>query len=567
MTTSSWGSAPTSARRLATAALLLALIGCGDDDDTPAPDASVTSDAGTDASTDAGTDAGTDSAAGDAGDASTSDSLEVTTAEGKVHGVASGRARAFRGIPFAKPPTGARRFMPPEPNEPWTGTLEVANFREPCMQNPGGLSAPGPYSEDCLYLNVYTPQPAPSGLPVMVWIHGGAFVSGGSKQYPGEQFVSTGNVVLVSVAYRVGALGFLSHPALDATRSVPSGNDGFRDQLLALQWVKRNVAAFGGDPNNVTIMGESAGSMSTCLHMASPLSRNLAKRYIMESASCLGGLPVIDKAAANEIGMKLEQQLCPNTTDLRACLGGLEATKILEYGANAGISGAGWGPVVNPADDFLPKKPAELIADPLFPKPDVLLGTNRNEWALFLAFGFGPNLTTAANLAAAIDAEQPEVGALIKQQYGLTTDPPTVTDANASATYVRIMTDVTFRCPTRRLARLVAAQGSNVYLYSFEHQADAMGSWHAFEIPYVFANPTPFLAPELDQSLLAAFQGYWWQFGRTGDPNGGTRPTWPKYNAESDQHMTLTATPAVGSGLSRSDCDFWERPDTRDHIP
>ena len=233
----------------------------------------------------------------------------------------------------------------------------------------------------------------------MVFIHGGAFVAGGSVQYDGVKLSEEAKAVVVTLNYRVGALGLLSHPALDAERGgEPSGNDAFRDQQLALTWVRQNIAAFGGNPSNVTLFGESAGSMSTCIQMVSPRSRSLAKRFVMESATCVAGLPINTKVQANAIGVGLSDALCAGATDVVACLRAAPAADIAAYGAGSGISGAGWAPVVNAADPVLPSHPRQLIAAGNYNKGNIIVGSNAREWGLFQAIGASPVLTSVAGL-------------------------------------------------------------------------------------------------------------------------------------------------------------------------
>ncbi|MDB4989578.1 MAG: hypothetical protein JWN04_4756 [Myxococcaceae bacterium] len=476
------------------------------------------------------------------------ETVEVSVKQGKLAGKQAGATRTFLGIPYAEPPVGARRFLPPKPIANWEGTKQAFGLGASCPQSASALSAPGTYDEDCLTLNVYGPHDPSTKLPVMVWIYGGAFVSGGSNQYDAQRLASEGPVVVVTLNYRLGALGFMSLAALDAERAgVASGNDGLRDQQLALQWVQDNIASFGGDADNVTVFGESAGSMSTCLHMVSPTSRTLAKRFIMESGACVGGLAVSDKAAATAVAEKLVKAFCDGRSDVTACLREQDASDLVAYGASDGIFGAGWGPVADPADDFLPDLPAKLIAAGNYNKGDVILGTNKNEWGLFLLLGASPAITDQASLSTAINTQFGALAPQVAAHY-------TATDATAHDVFVRAVTDAAFRCPTRALARLISAQGSRTHLYSFEEGA----AFHAFEIPYVFGTPQVALgAPSLVEPLRASVQSYWRAFASTGDPNVSGQPNWPAYDTAGDAHMTLQAEAAASSGLSKDDCDFW----------
>ncbi|MET0341961.1 MAG: carboxylesterase family protein [Polyangiales bacterium] len=472
---------------------------------------------------------------------------EVTVAEGKLQGKLSGTTRTFLGIPYAQAPVGKLRFAAPEPALAWDGVKQAVAHGPSCPQNPGALSAPGPQSEDCLSLNVYAPERA-AKLPVIVWIHGGAFVAGGSNQYDGTRLAGEGPVLVVTLNYRLGALGFFAHAGLDATRTAPSGNDAIRDQALALRWVQRNIAAFGGDPDNVTVVGESAGSASACTHLVSPESQSLATRFVLESGSCTGGLPFGTKAKSDALGDELATALCGDAADKLACLREKPAAEVVAWGASRGLTGAGWSPIVNANDPVLPASPIALIKAGKHNRGAVLLGTNKNEWGLFLAIAPQSPVNSLATFDTQLNAQFGPASALIKAHYA-------PTEQTANATFVKLMTDGVFRCPTRQLARLTSAQGAKVYLYSFEEGM----AFHAFEIPYVFGNPSPTLAPVLVEPLRKSVQAYWRSFAADGDPNVAGEATWPTYDAATDQHLVLKAASEAGSGLASSDCDFWDK--------
>ena len=466
------------------------------------------------------------------------------------HDGEEGGARAFLGIPYAKPPLGELRFQPPEPAARWRGERQATEFGPSCMQNPGALSATGELSEDCLTVNVYSPQnPDYGSLPVMVFIHGGAFVAGGSNQYDGWRLAEEYGTVVVTLNYRLGALGFLSHPELDLEMGVPqSGNLALKDQQLALKWVQQNIAAFGGDPARVTLFGESAGSMSACVHMVAPGSQNLASAFILESAVCVGGLPLNSKPQSDAVGEALMQNFCAEAADPLACLREVPAAELVAWGADAGIFGAGWAPTVVPESDILPAPPVALIEAGQYNQGPVIVGTNRNEWGLFQLIGAADSVADTAGLYQYIDGTYPPALATpLKALYA----PPS--DALANAKLVELITDQVFRCPAREFARRVQAMGSDVWLYSFDH----LPAFHAMELPYVFGNPSATLAPVLNEAVRAAVQGYWTQFAYSGDPNQPPLPLWPKYDAQSDMSISLQETPVVEQGLAAGTCDFW----------
>lgn len=524
------------------------LFGCSEDEPTPGPvDASlgaVTADAGADAAS---------SSTPDAGGSVSADGLTVAFSSGRVKGKLVEKTRAFLGIPYAKPPTGALRFAPPQPIDAWTDERDATMHGASCAQSMGALSPTNGVSEDCLTVNVFTPQTVPAGgLPVFVWIHGGAYISGGSFQYDGQKLSERGPLVVVTINYRLGAFGFLSHTALDATRAnEPSGNDGLRDQQLALKWVKNNIAAFGGDPGKVTVAGESAGAMSACIHLVSPPARELAHRFVFESGVCTGETLLKTKADADALGKMLSDELCTGQDDVVKCLREKPVMDFTEWRKTGGLFGAGFVPVYNPGDPLLPDNPSKLVeAGNYNSKAAIIAGTNLNEWGLFQTLG-SPRAANLAEFEMAIETQlAATVGAgtaLVKAHY-----KPAM-DAQANDALIRLMTDSAFRCPTRAFARLLTKKGSKVYLYSFE-QGQA---FHAFEIPYVFGNPNPLLAPMLDDGTLNTMQPFIMQFAITGDPNGRGSLMWPEYNEMTDQHMTLKSMSAAGTGLSKADCDFW----------
>jgi para-nitrobenzyl esterase len=474
---------------------------------------------------------------------------------GIVEGKLVGSTREFLGIPYAQPPLGKLRFAPPQPIAAWSPIRAAIAFGPACPQPQGPLSSPTPSDEDCLYMNVYTPVAIDRALPVMVFIHGGAFMRGSADTFQGRWLSEAGPVVLVTFNYRLGPLGFLSHPALDAERgSLASGNDGIRDQQLALQFVHDNIAALGGDPANITVFGESAGSVSACVHFVSPGSRTIAKRFIMESGACVGGgYGVVTHQDAQALGAQLGDALCPGASDLPACLRQQPIDALVQWQNNQTVFGANWHPSIDGPGGVLPDTPEQLIADPAFTPRAALIGTNEDEWGLFEFVGLLQGLDRSlilskAALSAAIDQEFGAGASQVREQYSADSD------AQAADVYTRLLTDLEFRCPTRTLARLASAEHSVIYLYNF----DAGSAIHAAELPYVAgsdpASATPATAP-----LTQAMQAYWTQFATRGDPNADGLPSWPPYRTVSDQHMTLSDPPYAANGLAKSDCDFWEQ--------
>jgi para-nitrobenzyl esterase len=512
---------------------------------------------------------------------------QATVAQGGLSGKLTGATCEYLGIPYGAPPTGAQRFMPPQPAAGWSATRDATTFGPSCLQASSLLSATGTLNEDCLSVNVFTPQAASSQpLPVMVFIYGGAFTSGSSSTYDGRGLSEKGPVVVVSMNYRLGALGFLSLPELDSQRSgAPSGSDGIRDQQLAMKWVKDNIATFHGDPNNVTVFGESAGSMSTCIHMVSPGSQGLANRYIMESGSCVGKQPLLQtKAQSNQISGELAASFCSDggastasTTDVLTCLRAADPSKLVawvppasdpETGINAilgNLLGPPFAPTIEGPGGVLPDLPANLIASGSFNKDaTVLAGTNLNEWGLFVYLATSPflggssasalNITTSDQLNQGIVKLFGANAGQVEQQYPST-------DATAPQVFIDLVTDYAFRCPTRDLAKATMAQGTKTYyLYSYEIGE----AWHSFELVPLFnvAELAALGATTPSAPFTQDMLGYWTQFATTGNPNGtgdAGAPSWPSYSPDTDQYLQLVdPTPVANVHLKQAQCDFWE---------
>jgi para-nitrobenzyl esterase len=480
---------------------------------------------------------------------------ELDTPLGRVTGKSVEGTCQYLGIPYAKPPVGALRFAPPEPAGGWQGVRDATVYGAACMQRasllPGGMNV----SEDCLSLNVFTFDASPAAkLPVMVFIHGGGYTLGSSSTYDGRLLSQKGPVVVVTINYRLGALAFFAHPELDKERtSAPSGSDGIRDQQLALRWVHDNISAFHGDEDNVTVFGESAGSGSASLLLVSPASRDLAHRFILESGVSIGtGFGVSSRDAGYALSTQMASALCAGAPDVMACLRAKPAQELVDWtDATGGLFGAAWAPVIEgTSGGVLPDTPQKLIAAGNYNvTATIMAGTTKNEWGLFLmpVLG-GMPITTAAQFKANLAQEFGERAAEVEAQY------PVASDAEANDVHIRLMTDMLFRCPTRLLARLTTPNGNKFYLYSYEEGA----AYHGDELAYVFGMPGFFGMTPLPE-LVAATQGYWTRFATTGDPNGANMPIWPAYDTSSDQHLVLKNPPSSGSGLSKSDCDFWDR--------
>jgi para-nitrobenzyl esterase len=457
----------------------------------------------------------------------------VRVEQGLLSGVegSSPEVRVFRGVPFAEAPVGDLRWRAPKPAAKWTGTRNASEFGAICMQrrpNAAGIGAePRPMSEDCLYLNIFTgAKTAGDKLPVMVWIHGGALTAGAGSiaGYDGEQLAGKG-VVVVTINYRLGVFGFFAHPELsmESDRHA-AGNFGLLDQIAALQWVQKNIAAFGGDPKCVTIFGESAGSWSTNLLAASPLARGLFHRVIGESGGQFE--PMKSLARAEQAGGKFGA-----LAELRAKTA--EALQTEMGAAFVGANGGYAGPVVDGWS--LPEDVYTVYAKGKQNDVPVLIGSNADEGTMFT-----PATVTLQSMK---DQAQRRFGADAEAFLKLY---PAQSDTEAWRASADSMRDQTFGWEMRTWARMQTMTGkSKVYLYFFSRvppgpAAARMGAYHSAEIAYVFHNThRPGTRPweETDHKLSDVMASYWVNFATTGDPNGKGLPAWPAFDAKSDRLM------------------------------
>lgn len=463
----------------------------------------------------------------------------VETAFGIVDGVGErDGVRAFKGIPFAEPPVGDLRWEPPQKPKSWKGVKEAREFAPGPMQAgrmAGLLGFIGRFSEDCLYLNVWTPAKGPAEqLPVMVWIYGGAFSKGSTAipLYDGAHLARKG-VVVVSIAYRVGPFGFLAHPEL--SREGNKGNFGLLDQIAALEWVRDNIAAFGGDPGCVTIFGESAGGISVSMLAASPKAKGLFHRAISQSGGSFappkwdreGGQNVIPLEVAEKRGKEFLASL--GAADLAAARG-LPARNLLK-------GASWWWPVLD--GEVLVGDQYVLYGEGKFNDTPILIGTNSDEGALFVRGEVAPD-----GFVARIRDGFGEHADRILGAY------PHGTPEAALAASRDIIRDTTFAWHTWAWARLQAEKGGGkVYAYYFDHRTPQStdGANHGAEIPYVFGNfGLSGRKPGLEEAGLADLMGsYWVNFAKAGDPNGPGLPRWPAFAGEDPRVMFLDAEPAA----------------------
>jgi len=424
--------------------------------------------------------------------------------------------------------------------------------------------------EDCLFVNVWAPSGA-RDLPVMVWLHGGAFIlgSGGDKYYDGSNLAKQG-VVVVSLNYRLGMFGFLAHPAFrtDDPAFPTAGNYGLEDQHAALEWVQRNVAAFGGDPKHVTLFGESAGGMSTCFLYLSSRSHGLFEKAIAESGLCSSPLLEIPRDVAETQAMAKATALGCTDGDLVACLRGKTSDEILAQTSLPAPTDPAGGPVYQPAilpgslptvDGYVvEQRMADALAAGNFEPRPLILGNTKDEGTLFHSPLFAQAVPDEAGLRAALATRfSPTVVDGIVAHY------PITTFGSANRTLGEITGDAFFICPSRRFAKAVTDHGAALYRYSFEQALTApfapdLGVFHSSELPFVFGNDTYPLGRIGDATWLStAIQAYWIQFAKTANPNVMDQPAWPTYDGTEPQ-LVFGAQLATSTHLKDDVCAFWD---------
>ena len=482
--------------------------------------------------------------------ASAASELLVDTQNGPVQGAYSDRdsnVRVFKGIPFAAPPIGDLRWRAPVPHASWESPRNALEFGSPCWQPyiTGIYSrGPVPRSEDCLYLNVWTAAEPGERQPVMVWIHGGALVLGHGhlEWYAGSDAARDG-IVKVSLNYRLGPLGFFAHPWLEGEDA--NGNQGLLDQIAALRWVQENIEDFGGDPNNVTIFGESAGSASVCYLQAAPAAKGLFHKAIGESAGCFAPHPSLEEDSPTgapsgyRVGRSMVEVLAAGSLEE---LRGLDAESMW-----SALEAANWSapyPPVYVDGNLFPAQMRELYASGLGSRTPVLVGANEDEeTALFSEM---PDLTHD-ELLESLHTEWQEQSESMIAAYAQEIE------ASPRAARDRILSHRVFAWDMRTWAELAVQAGQPAYLYHFVHEPDlpeygkSLGAFHAAEIPYVFGNldVTDWNIDETDRKVSRLLSAYWRNFARHGDPNGEGLVDWPRFSPERGETMELGAEPRV----------------------
>ena len=472
----------------------------------------------------------------------------VRVDSGKLQGVTAGAVESFKGVPFAAPPVGQLRWRAPQPVEPWSGVRLAKSYSADCMQVPFPSDA-APLgttpAEDCLYLNVWRPAgtKADAKLPVMFWIYGGGFVNGGSSPavYDGSKFAAKG-VVFVSANYRLGRFGFFAFPELTKQNADGMvGNYGFMDQIAALKWVQKNIGAFGGDPSNVTVFGESAGGFSVSMLLTSPLTEGLFSKAIIESGggrTNLGGQRYLSTAlpngpaSAESVGIEFAHSVGIEGAgkDALDALRRLPAEKVVGNLNMATMSQPGYaGPMID--GRVVVSDPQSVYLSGAGQHVPIMIGAN----SMDIGFGFAPNKEAlfapfGVNREKAMSAYDPTGnGDLRAVQYMVAMD--------------RFMIE-----PARFVASVFASSGVPSYEYRFSYVAKSMrskwpGAPHATEIPFVFDTVQEKYGKDLvpeDEKIAQAMLSYWVAFAKSGDPSTGNSPAWPRYLPTTDMLMNFT---------------------------
>lgn len=498
--------------------------------------------------------------------------LTVRTALGALEGEQRGAHQAFLGIPYAAPPTGERRFRAPQPAEKWEGVRDATRIAAAAPQGTHpvpGMAASGPRDEDCLYLNVFTPAADGGERPVLFWIHGGGFTlgSGSEALYNGGPLAERGDVVVVAIHYRLGALGYAYLGGHGGDEWGATANAGQLDQIAALEWVRDNIASFGGSPDNVTIFGESAGAGAVATLLAMPAGRGLFHRAVMQSGTAAR---VASTDAASQLAAALLDELgLTNAEELRT----VSADAIVEaQGAAARkVEGAtSWGIVCDSVT--LPQPPHDAVSDGVASEVPIIVGTNRDEVKLFSVTSRDrPDIDDAAlieQVRASIPSHASEGAEALAEAYRASRQSLGLGALNIDILDA-VQTDARFRLPALRLAEAQSAHQPNSFVYLFAHESPArggvMGSCHALEMPFVFGTldaPTQDrfagTGPDVDR-LSANMMDAWIAFAKTGNPSHEGIGRWQPYTSDQRPTMVFDAVSSLVDDPLGDERKAWER--------
>ncbi len=497
--------------------------------------------------------------------ASASDPV-IVTESGRLQGTVGTQMIQYLGIPYAAPPEGSLRWTPPQPFGKWTGIFQAIKAGSDCPQiDPTDNSYVG--DENCLFINVYTPLGTktvkPHGRAVMVWIHGGGLTKGAGIDYNPAPLVEQGDIIVVTFNYRLGTLGFLADPGLDAEGHL-AGNYGLMDQQFALAWVQKNIAAFGGDPTRVTVAGESAGGLSVYSQLASPLAAGLFQRAIAQSGAYVGFSPdyraeIVSLATAETTGYPPFVLSGAAVATAVGCVSG-DTTCLRAAAAESFVAGEGQHAIVPIIDGtLLTQTPGDAFNSGDFNRVPVITGNNHDEYRYFVATDYTQPVADSSysalfgmvfqGLASSVETQYPPSSLV----------PPPVDDTELKLSSAG--TDGIFVCPTRRATKGLA-QYVTVWAYEFNDENAPplviknlnfpLGAYHSADVQYLFLRaspPVPFTGDQ--QKLSATMISYWTHFAKTGNPNTTTEPHWAPYVPAIDEHLSLIPpTPMVESGAT-----------------
>ncbi|MCG8671991.1 MAG: carboxylesterase/lipase family protein [Pseudomonadales bacterium] len=509
-------------------------------------------------------------------------SIIVETALGSLKGIERSNYQEFRGIPYAKPPVEERRFRAPETPEPWEGVRNADRFSDSCPQEEVSVFGIGHTGEDCLYLNIWTPSADDKKRPVMVWFHGGGYLTGSGSQliYRGRDMAINGDVVVVTVNYRLGALGYLHLEGVVSEDKGVSNNNGLLDQVEALKWVQSHIANFGGDPEQVTIFGESAGAMSVATLLACPLAKDLYKRAILQSGSGDHVLTRADSARVTQAFLEAAEIDADNLDKLWA----LDKKQILKAQSacqkiliNRGLHrqevtqiGMAFMPLVD--GETLPQAPITALEDGVAADTPLLTGYTRDEWNLFLHTPGPDGASLAKTKYKGLDKEgliklcERGVPGLGEKTANLYSNYLRSLDADARCIdmYSAFETDKMFRIPSIRIAEAQSRHDGQIYSFCFNWDRGVFGACHALDIPFVFGGVDRGMGQiltgggEQAQKLSEKVQNCWIAFARSGNPGTDQVGSWPGYETNERQTMIFDSEIRIEKDPGRESRELWE---------
>ncbi|WP_075980000.1 carboxylesterase/lipase family protein [Bacillus massilinigeriensis] len=483
----------------------------------------------------------------------------VESIYGKLQGEKIDGVFAWKGIPYAKPPVGALRFRAPELPNSWEGVRDATSFSPVAPQPQSEImeflgNETLNMDEDCLYLNVWSPGADDKKRPVMVWIHGGAFISGSgsSHWYDGASFAAQGDVVVVTINYRLGILGFLHLGEIGGEEYANSGNCGILDQVAALHWVRENISAFGGDPNNVTVFGESAGAMSIGILLGFPFAQGLFHKAILQSGAAANVHP---SGKATKIASKLLAALDVDPTNISK-LEELPVDQLVQ--ASTLVPMMSLGPVIDGVS--IPKAPEEAISAGSAKDVSILIGTNKDEYRIFTAFDPEWKNADESKVTSHFEKTFGPLLPIISRQFS---DGKPLNQE----LFNKLLTISIFTSPAQRLAELQVNHGAPVWMYRFDWETPVFGgalkATHALEIPFVWntlnkPKTENFTGASPERQLVAnQMHSAWISFARNGNPNTEQNSEWPKYDVEKRQTMIFNLEGAVVNDPNSEDRIKW----------